>query len=285
MKMKLAQRIAIGYYKTKIRAIAVINTRKAAEAAFKLFCTPYSGKPKRKAPAIFHKAEKLALSIGELTIRGWKWKPEHPNGQKILIVHGFDSCSYKFDKYIQPLKLAGFEVIAYDAPAHGISDGKTINALVYRDTLLAIDKAHENMDIIMAHSLGGLAASLAAEQLTHLKKIVLIAPATETKRAIDNFFIFLPVGDTIKQEMIDHIVELRNLPITYYSVSRAIQNIHQPILWLHDEEDWICPFEDVEQVMQQKPSHIQFYITKGLGHSKIYRDKLVHKAILDFIKA
>lgn len=283
MKMKLTQRIAIGYYKTKIKAIAVVNTRKAAEIAFNLFCTPYSGKPKRKAPAIFHRAEQLTLHLNNLIIRGWKWQPENANGQKILIVHGFDSCSYKFDRYIQPLKQAGFEVIAYDAPAHGISDGKTINAIIYRDTLLAINKAHHNIDIIIAHSLGGLAATLAAEQLNNLTKLVLIAPVTETQTAINNFFSFLPVGDAIKQEMINYIVELRNLPITYYSLSRAIQDISQPVLWLHDEDDWICPFKDVVQVMQQKPPHVQFYVTKGLGHSKIYRDVTVHKTIIRFI--
>jgi alpha-beta hydrolase superfamily lysophospholipase len=66
-----------------------------------LFCTPYSGKPKRKAPAIFHNAQKLSIQLDNLTIRGWQWQPEKQNGKNILIIHGFDSCSYKFDKYIK----------------------------------------------------------------------------------------------------------------------------------------------------------------------------------------
>src|ERR1700761_4122234 len=127
--MKLAQRIVLGYYKTKFRTLAVLSPRKAAEAAFILFCTPYSGKPKREVPPVFHKAIPLHFPLEQLTLRGWKWQPEHPNGKKVLIVHGFDSCSYKFDKYVTALLLKGFEVLAFDAAGHGTSDGKLLNVL------------------------------------------------------------------------------------------------------------------------------------------------------------
>ncbi len=283
MKMKLAQRIAIGYYKTKIKTIALVSKRKAAEKVFELFCTPYSGKPKREAPAIFHHAEKIIFNLEGTTIRGWRWQSQHPNGKKFLIVHGFDSYSYRFEKYIQPLNRAGFEVLAFDAPGHGISDGKTINVLVYKQTILAIEKQFGNLFAIMAHSLGAMAAALATEEIATLQKLVLIAPATETRRAIDNFFTFFPIGDDIKEEMEKLIVELRGYPISYYSVSRSIKNIHIPVLWLHDEDDWICTYEDVKPVQQFNLPNVAFFITKGLGHSRIYRDSKVSKKIIEFI--
>src|SRR5687767_3257145 len=112
MKLKLAQRIAIGYYKTKFKVLSLISSRRAAQSVFKLFCTPYSGKPKRKAPSIFREAEKISFLLNNREVNGWKWKPEEFNGKRILIVHGFDSCSYKFDRYIVPLNREGFEVFA-----------------------------------------------------------------------------------------------------------------------------------------------------------------------------
>ncbi len=284
MKLKLAQRLAISYYKAKFHFLAIFSDQKAAESVFDLFCTPYSGKPKRKAPAIFSKAEVLNFSFEGVALYGWRWKPEHPNGKKILIVHGFDSCSYRFDRYIVPLNKQGFEVIAFDAPGHGMSGAKRINALQYSNAIKAIDEKYGIFYGIMAHSLGGLATALAFEQLHEQenRKLVLIAPTTETSTAIDNFFRFIPVNKKVQAAFHKVIEEVGQRPISYYSVARAVQNIQSPVLWIHDEEDKICPYCDTIAVQEKKLPHVEFFITKGLGHSGIYRQNNVFKKIVDF---
>ena len=70
MKTKLAQRIAITYYKTKISTIGLVSPKKAAEMAFELFCTPRKSGKKPKEPPIFHKAEKLLLKHNNLNLIG-----------------------------------------------------------------------------------------------------------------------------------------------------------------------------------------------------------------------
>jgi hypothetical protein len=63
MKMKLAQRLLIGYYKTKLKTIGLwFLSRKAAEAAFKIFCTPFASKPPKKIPPYFIKRKNCLLS-------------------------------------------------------------------------------------------------------------------------------------------------------------------------------------------------------------------------------
>ncbi len=84
---------------------------------------------------------------------------ERANGQKILIAHGFSSYSYKFEKYVQPLLKDGFEVVAFDAPAHGLSEGKMINALIYKRFLQLLEEKHGPINGFIAHSLGGLAVA------------------------------------------------------------------------------------------------------------------------------
>jgi pimeloyl-ACP methyl ester carboxylesterase len=284
MKMKLAQRLLIGYYKTKLKTIALVSSQKAAEAAFELFCTPYSRKPKGKSPPVFHKAEKLSFEQNGLNIRGFRWKPEHPNGKKILIVHGFSSYAYKFEKYILLLKKEGFEVVAFDAPAHGTSDGKLINAYIYKYALLQIESLYGPFYGIMGHSLGGLAAALAFEELpgAEKRKLVLIAPATETERAISNFFKMIPVDEKTEQAFRQLVVEVVGLPITYFSVSRIIKKITSPVLWVHDRHDPVCPFEDVKPLLSANLPHVKFLITEQLGHSKVYKDSKVAGAIVQF---
>lgn len=281
--MKLSQRIAVNYYKTKFKTLALISTRKAAEAAFKLFCTPYSGKPKREQPLVFRKAEELQLDIAGLKISGWRWVPEKPNGKKILIVHGFDSCSYKFEKYVPLFLKEGFEVLAFDAPGHGVSEGKYIYIPLYRDMLLKINEHYGPIYGIMAHSLGGMAAGLMVEYLQNIPKLILIAPAVELERGLNNFANFVGLSDEIKRELSQVIVDAGQLPISFYSLSRAVQKISSSILWLHDERDSICPFDDVLPVINMNLPHIQFYITKGLGHSNIYKNSKSIQKVVSFL--
>jgi pimeloyl-ACP methyl ester carboxylesterase len=283
MKLKFHQRLAIGYYKTKIKTIRLVSKNKAAEKAFELFCTPYSGKPKRKKPPVFNSAEKIYLNINQLVVRGWLWHATKYNGKTILIAHGFDSCSYKFDSYIEPLTKAGFNVVAFDAPAHGVSDGKTLNALLYKNMLLTAVNNY-SIDIIIAHSLGALAAALAAEEITSLQKLILIAPATETQRAIDNFFSFVTLGNAIKQDVEHLIKEIAQQPINHFSVNRIVAKINIPVLWIHDESDWICPIEDIKPTQAKNYPHVTFFITKHFGHSSIYRKQPVMQKVLEFLE-
>jgi pimeloyl-ACP methyl ester carboxylesterase len=283
MKMKLRQRIAIGYFKTKLKTIALISEHKAAESAFKLFCTPFNGKNRQKAPAVFHKGDRISFNLEGLQINGWKWKPGHSNGKKVLIVHGFDSRSYKFEKYILLLTSQNFEVLAFDAPAHGISQGKTINALLYRDMIWKAAELYGPFYSIISHSLGGIAASLAAEKMDALQKLVLIAPATETKRAVNNFLKLIRLNSSFKKELESVMEDIAGLPLSYFSVSRAIRNIHAKTLWLHDTGDRICPYEDVIPVQKMELPDVDFYITSGLGHSKIYKDHKVMHKIISFV--
>lgn len=285
MKMKLGQRVVIGYYKTKLRALGLASPRKAAEQAFKIFCTPYSKGVKQKEPLIFHKAIKHNVSFEGLNTLGFQWIPERYNGKKVLVVHGFSSYSYKFEQYIQPLLKEGFEVLAFDAPAHGLSEGNMINALIYMRFLKKIDQEFGGIYGFIAHSLGGLATSLLAEDFQHLenRKFALIAPATETRSAVQGFYQLFKINPTVQSEFEQMILSMTGKQMDHYSIKRVVEQINQPFLWIHDKEDRICPYADTIPVQSMQHPHIQFHITNGLGHNKIYHDKGVIQLIIKFL--
>lgn len=283
MEMKLAQRVVIGYYKTKLRTIGMVSPRIAAEQAFKIFCTPYTKGIHQKQPPIFHKAQAKSCFFEDNEIKGFHWIPEKPNGQKALVVHGFSSYGYKFEKYVQPLLSAGFEVYIFDAPAHGLSAGKIINALIYKRFLAAIDQQFGQMDAFIAHSLGGLATSLLAEEVEGKRKLVLIAPATETRTAVNGFYKMFKIKEEVQQEFEQMIERMAGKTMDYFSVTRVMQNIQYPVLWIHDQQDRICPYVDTLPVQKAGHPHIRFYITEGLGHNKIYRDQQVIKTVIGFL--
>lgn len=280
--MKLSQRLALGYIRTKFKVLSSISKKKAAEKAFELFCTPQQ-RNKKPLPKIFEQAEELNFKIDNIMVRGWRWN--YPAVRKALIIHGFESTVVNFDKYIKPLIVKGYEVLAFDAPAHGRSEGKQINAPLYKRTIQEINRRFGPVQSFMAHSFGGLAVSLALEEMSHTPdhRLVLIAPATETTTAIDSFFKFLQLDPSIRPEFEKVIMKKGGAGPEWYSIKRAMQHIRAKVLWLHDEEDDTTPVSDVLKVRAENYSHIEFVITKGLGHRRIYRDNKVAKLVIDFL--
>lgn len=279
--MKTAQQLIIFYLRVKLNLLAVISKKWAVRSAFTIFSTPYR-KPRPVAPPIFEKSTEVKLNVNGLNIYGYSWHSDRKN--KILILHGFESRAYNFDRYVYPLIKAGFGVYAMDAKAHGKSEGKTITVPEYVDMLRELEKQIGTFSGYMAHSFGGLAISLYKEEVRdNLSKIVLIAPATETSSAINLFVRFFRLSKKVKVGIDEYIYQRSGKTTEYYSIKRAIKNITNPVLWIHDEDDDITPFEDVLPLIHAQPENIEFLITKGLGHRKIYKDNNVKKKTICFL--
>jgi hypothetical protein len=93
----------------------------------------------------------------------------------------------------------------------------------------------------------------------------------------------MKLNEGVRKEFDEYIYKLRNKPSDWYSVSRAVKNLKAKILWCHDEDDTMTPWNDAKHVMDEKHYNIEFIVTKGLGHKKIYRDNKVSKAIIEFL--
>ncbi len=281
--MKVQQNLAIGFIRTKLNLLSVVNRRRSGEEAFRLFCTPLS-RYKGKEAAVFLKGEKLEFKLAGNTIKGYRCN--HPQTKKALLLHGFSSTCHKFDTYAVSLIEKGYEVLAFDAPAHGFSGGATVNAVDYSEMIKKVCDLYGPIDAFISHSFGGIAICLALEEMAHDHdtKLVLIAPATETSTAIDGAFAMLGISSKhIRQSMEEVIFKLSGKTAEWFSVRRALKNIKAAVLWVHDEDDLVTPLADALKVQEDGLPNVQFLITKGLGHQKIYRNPTVKNSILEFL--
>jgi len=279
--MKLVQRLAIGYIRTKFKLMSLGSKKRTARQAFTLFCTPYI---RSKNKARLQNAEQLSFNLGDTRINGYRWN--HPQQKKVLILHGFNSAAHKFSEYALSLSEKGYEVLAFDAPAHGNSGGKTTNAIVYSDMIKEVVVRFGPINSFLAHSFGGIALSLALEEMQHSPetKVVFIAPATETTTAVDIAFKMLGLKDEkVRTEFDDIIYKVSGKKTEWFSIRRVMHKIKARVLWVHDEEDEITPWADAAKVKGDNHPHINFVITKGLGHQKIYRDHAIKNTVIEFM--
>jgi predicted alpha/beta hydrolase family esterase len=280
--MNIAQKIAIGYIRARLNMLAVVSPVRAAKQALRIFNTPQF-KSRKSAPLIFKASERQVFKLNGKKISGFRWN--HPQSKKLLILHGFESSSYKFDHFISRGIKQGYEVLAFDAPAHGQSEGKTITLLEYIDMITKIVELYGPVDAFICHSYGGIALTHYLETVHHDRqtRVVLIAPATETTTAIDSFFRFLQLNDKVRKEFETLITHRTGLKPSHFSIRRVMKHIKASVLWIHDEEDLITPVIDVLKVKEKNFPNIEFMFTRGLGHSRIYRDIEVKNKVFSFL--
>src|SRR5215471_4560742 len=222
--MKLKQKIAVGYVKMKFKMLSLFSTKKAAQEALDLFRTPQR-RAKKQPSTVFNEAEKLEFVLENISIHGFRWNKG--GTKRVLIIHGFESSIVNFEQYVRPLVKKGYQVLAFDAPAHGRSGGTMISAPLFAKMITTIYNTYGPIHSFIAHSFGGLALSLSLENIQHdaTFKVVLIAPATETKTAIDQFFNLLELKNAVRKEFDKLIAELGGYPAEWYSVHRAVKKI------------------------------------------------------------
>jgi pimeloyl-ACP methyl ester carboxylesterase len=282
--MKLKQKLAISYIRARLNILSLVSARKAAVKAFHIWATPQrqaGEKDKEPVP----KGTSLSFRLHGHTIRGHRWMPAGKPVKTVLIAHGFESASRNFSTYINDLLYKGYEVLAFDAPAHGESGGKRITLPLYIHTLRTIYDSYGPIQSFLGHSFGGLALGQLLETIPHddQTRLVLVAPASETTTAVDSFFRLMRLRDEVKKEMDTYIEEISGHPFSYYSTRRAIRNIRAGVLWVHDEEDRITPIRDALLVKEDHPPNVRFIITRGLGHRRIYRDPEIRRRIVEFL--
>jgi pimeloyl-ACP methyl ester carboxylesterase len=111
----------------------------------------------------------------------------------------------------------------------------------------------------------------------------LIAPATKTTTTFANFFKMMHLNEVTIAAFLNDVSSKTHHKVEYFSADRALANYKGQVLWVHDEKDMVCPFEDIIEFKENAPSNINFLITNGLGHNKVYKSADVMDQIMAFL--
>ena len=290
--MKLKQKLSTRYARAQLNILSLVSPRKSAEKAFRMFVTPREPR-KGKLPPIFETGEALSFRQDGHTIRGHRWQPYsdalRPSAEtappKVLIAHGFGSAARAFDHYIAALLKKGYEVVAFDAPGHGLSGGKRLFITDYIKMLSAIEQNYGPFQSWMAHSFGGLALVLSLEdvQAEGRSRLVLVAPAPGIAPALAEWAAALELPPEAVREIGEYAREQAGHPLEWYSLRRSIGSVAAEILFVQDEGDAVISLDEAKAIQGDGHPNIRFLFTTGLGHKKVYKDQEVLDQIVDFL--
>ncbi len=276
------QSIIIKVFRTRLRLLSAISKKRAGNEAFRIFCTPYFRMAYKENQV--KNAERLSFSFGAVNTVGYRWN--RGGHKKLLIVHGFRSAAVNFFHFVEPLVQKGYEIVAFDAPAHGLSGGKSLNAIEYKDFTASLHQNYGHFDAYLSHSFGGLAVTMHLADLRENAdiKTVLVAPAANSRLLIEFFFKEMRIRDeVVRKHFYANIHRLSGKDIEWFSIARCVNAVNGPVLWVHDTGDTVTPVEDALAIQQTQPANFRFLFTSDLGHRRIYRDKDTVSAIINFL--
>lgn len=212
--------------------------------------------------------------LNHKTIRCWQWG----QGPAILLAHGWNGRGVSLFRFIKPLVEQGYTVIAFDAPAHGESDGTTTSYFEFTDVVRAFIKPDRGFNIVgvIGHSFGAAATVNALSKERLPIPAVLIAPALKLKEVLYNTFDNYGIPKSLYQNIIAKYERTYGYHLDHDNPLRLLPTLTAPILVIHDRNDNVIPYMDSRTAVQNHIA-IRFHTTTGLGHKRILvNEKVLH---------
>lgn len=266
-----------------LNALSVVSPTLAGRAAFRIFCTPRRLPVRDKDREFLNTAQHFDFHTEKLRIRGYTWQSDNLHAPEILCLHGWESNSACWRKYVKSLHENGFTIHAFDAPASGNSDGQMLNVLLYSRIVKKFVEEKGVPYAVVAHSLGGAAAVMSSTILGTARpaKMVLLGVFAESSRIITDFGNILGVNDIVLNGVFREIERRSGMHISEYSVAQkaAILTDVQGLV-LHDRDDEVAPVKEGWAIAESWKA--RYLETEGLGHRM--QDKAVVQEVLKFIQ-
>ena len=265
-----------------LRASAAISTDLAGAWAERLFLTP----PRPRYPAAsaldLVDARSRVLEHKGRAIAVWDWGWQDRHAPAVLLAHGWGGNAAQMRAFAFPLLSAGYRVVAFDQPAHGVSGG-TVTGLPDIATVLAWVARHSGkVEAIVAHSLGTAATALAIARGLNLRRAVLIGASLDVFGYSRKFARWYWMPERVRKAMEAAIEERFGVPWADLDMARLAPRIGAEALVIHDRHDRVVPFHKGEAFAGQWPG-ARLLATRGLGHARILANAEVARAAADFI--
>jgi len=267
---------SIGQY---INILSFVYPQKALHLSYGFFTQPKIGRiSKEKIPTVLQDTHTETFQHNHHHFQAYTWKG---NDTKVLLVHGWESNSARWEKTLPYLQQSGSTIIAIDAPAHGQSSGKEFNVPLYAEFINKAVKKYQPT-IIIGHSIGG-AACVYHQYLhpeTSIEKMVILGAPSDLKTLLNNYINMLSLNRKMFPLIENRYLENFNFKLETFSAATFAKQIKIEGIIAHDTSDTIVAFEEGKKIANNWAKS-RFITTTDLGHSM--HDDRLYKEIYQYL--
>lgn len=278
---RFAETPAVPAVRRIYRVLCQLAPAAAAHLAYRQLATPPRAAMGRWHAALRPKTRTRRVSCGAGELEVYEWG----QGPTVLLVHGWGSNATHMGRMVQPLLLAGFRVVAFDAPAHGRSSGRTTDMVEFASAVATVARQVGPLHAVIGHSFGAAMALFAARDWgLDTTRFVLISSFSHCSWFVDLFARHVGLTPAVHERVRDMFV-LRHggrFDWSRMSVVEMARQARLPSLLVHDETDAEIPFEHGLALAAALPG-AQFKATRGLGHHRVLRNTEVIRRVVTFV--
>src|SRR5215510_3100818 len=161
----------------RFAASSLLFPELAGALAERLFLTPPRARDAAASSLDLIDARNTYLEHKGRHISMWRWGSR--DAPAVLLAHGWGGHAAQMRGFVFPLLSAGYRVIAYDQPAHGVSEGKLTGLPDFADVLSEVAWHHGDVEAIVGHSLGGAGALIAMARGLRVRRVVTIGASLD----------------------------------------------------------------------------------------------------------
>ena len=252
----------------------------AAGLAERLFLTPPRSRDAAAAALDLIEARSSIVEHKGRSIVTWRWGSR--DAPAVLLAHGWGGYAAQMRGFVFPLLKAGYRVIAYDQPAHGVSDGKLTGLPDFADVLAEVAWHHGEVEGVIGHSLGGAGAVIALGRGLRVRRVVTIGTSLDFSFFSRQFARWYWIPQRVLAGMQAAIEERFGVRWAELDMARLAPRIAASALVIHDRNDRKVPWRQGASFARAWPG-ARLYTTRGLGHSRILQDEHVTSLAAQFI--
>lgn len=248
----------------KFRLINAFSTRKAGKGSIDVLIHPMQGRIiPQYASSVAPSKSAHRTSVDDLNVKLYDWGGD---GVTTLLVHGWDSNSYRWYEMIDHVGRDAYRFVALDGPYHGESEGDHFNMSHFANMIEVALETFEPKYII-AHSLGALALAhlLQRKNYTRVQKIVLLAPIADLSWHIDRYHQLLSLKPKTRQAMDTYFEHKFNMKFADFTFKHIEQELGCDIYIIHDQDDPVVPLSDSTYIHELFEGS-ELEIVRGYGH-------------------
>ncbi len=262
------------------RCLGTLSPALASHYAYQLWFQPIRFKTPESEQAVRQSARTDTVCIVNRNIVTYRWGE---SGPVVLLVHGWSGRGTQLGAFVQPLLDAGCQVLSFDLPAHGDSDGKQTTLLEAAEVVKQVAHQYGPVDSVITHSFGGPCTALALQEGLQVKRVAAISPPAQTSYLFSSFSQALCLTDKTVERVVSRLE--REYGEDFWervSMSTNVRGLSIPGLIVHDEDDYDVSWQEGYQVAQNWQG-AEFVKTSGLGHRRILKDAETIARVVRFI--
>jgi pimeloyl-ACP methyl ester carboxylesterase len=270
--------VRISMFRAYVRVLSAVAPHRAEAVVADAFLSPIR-RTRPRAPEVLGRTAHAFRVVSEpADLQAWDWG----DGPTVLLVHGWNGSASQMSPFVAPLVDAGFYVVAFDHPAHGLSSGKRVSIVDMAAAIRAVGKKVGPIAGVIAHSLGAPATALAMNEGLSVKRAVFIAPPIEPSRYFLRLAAQLGLSKTRTAGATRALANRVGRTFESLDLRSLAAQMTAKLLVMHDRDDAEVPWAEGAAIAAGW-SGARLTTLHGLGHVKPLRNRAVIAEAVSFL--